>query len=421
MKVLWFTNNLLPKIAEENGIKASVNEGWVEGMLDAFRLSEDDIEICLACSQTEIKNTLQGVTSTYRYYAYYEKSRNSYDSNLQKDLIKIIKEFNPDIIHIMGSEYPHTYSAILAAEECGLLERTIISIQGLLFYIHMHLEEEYKSLKGIHPSLRDMIKGGGIRKLSKEYYYRKEYEKKAFQLAQHVIGRTDWDKKASYLLNPKLQYHFNNEVLREPFYEGDIWSLERCEKHAIFFSQISNPIKGFHYLLEALPIVKKYYGDVKVYVAGSDVFKSQERLSKGRRTEYVNYIFGLIEKNNLKENIIFCGSLNSIEMKERYIKSHIFISSSIIENSPNSVCEAMILGVPVISSNVGGVSSIISNNEGLLYPVHESYILAANILELFSNNDLCEEISKKAREKALQRHDKNRNAKDLASIYRSCL
>ena len=71
------------------------------------------------------------------------------------------------------------------------------------------------------------------------------------------MGRTTWDQACTYLINPKVKYHFCNETLRSEFYK-DRWKVENCNKHTIFISQASYPIKGFHKFLEALVQVKTF-------------------------------------------------------------------------------------------------------------------------------------------------------------------
>ena len=64
------------------------------------------------------------------------------------------------------------------------------------------------------------------------------------------------------------------------------------------------------------------------------------------------------------------------------LKSDIFVSASHIENSPNNVAEAMILGMPCIATFAGGTSSYIEDNKnGILY-VNKSikFVLLINVL-----------------------------------------
>lgn len=47
-------------------------------------------------------------------------------------------------------------------------------------------------------------------------------------------------------------------------------------------------------------------------------------------------------------------------MIEQYLKAHIFVCPSSVENSPNSLGEAQLLGVPCIGSIAGGIPSMLS-------------------------------------------------------------
>lgn len=73
-------------------------------------------------------------------------------------------------------------------------------------------------------------------------------------------------------------------------------------------------------------------------------------------------------------------------MKERYLKSQVFVLPSSIENSPNSLGEAMLLGVPCIASDVGGVRCLMTHSvEGLIYPADDPRLLAYDICEMFAH------------------------------------
>jgi len=92
--------------------------------------------------------------------------------------------------------------------------------------------------------------------------------------------------------------------------------------------------------------------------------------------------------------------------------------SSSIENSPNSLGEAMLLGVPCVASDVGGVVDMMTHREeGYIYPFDENYMLAYYIMKIFNEEDFVEKISKNARKKALATHSQVSNTKDLINIY----
>ena len=120
---------------------------------------------------------------------------------------------------------------------------------------------------------------------------------------------------------------------------------------------------------------------------------------------------------------MFLGSLNANEMKERFLKSNAFISPSMMENSPNSVGEAMLLSMPVISSDVGGVRNLMNEEEGFIYPSLDKKALIETVKKCFSQNGSREqkEMCEKAGTKARITHDGDTNYKRLLEIYESII
>ncbi len=242
-------------------------------------------------------------------------------------------------------------------------------------------------------------------------------EVRTLQNAQFVIGRTIWDKACVLNINPKLVYYPCNETLRPVFYTKQ-WNIESCEKFSIFVSQGSYPIKGLHFMLEALNIIKKSFPEVKLYIAGENYMGSTTIKQRLRKASYQKFIESLIREYNLEEHIFFTGQLNEVEMCSQYLKSHVFVCPSTIENSPNSLGEAMILGVPIVSSFVGGIPDlIIHNQEGFLYQHDAFYMLAHHVMKLFDDEVLCQNVSENTRKHALQTHNVERNIRQLVEIY----
>jgi len=179
-------------------------------------------------------------------------------------------------------------------------------------------------------------------------------------------------------------------------------------------SQGNSPIKGLNCALETIAILKKTYPDVKLICAGYK--KDKKRLIE--YSSYELYIESLIKRYGLMENVCFTGILNEDRMIEYYLSSNVYLSSSSIENSSNSICEAMLLGMPIVASFVGGTPSLIENRkEGLLYPFNEPYMAAAMISTIFSNDQFAINMGENARRRALINHDKGKNYNDLIKIY----
>lgn len=93
-----------------------------------------------------------------------------------------------------------------------------------------------------------------------------------------------------------------------------------------------------------------------------------------------------------------------------------------IENSPNNLCEAMIIGVPCVATYAGGTPSILENNiEGILVQDGDPWAMAGAILELAESPDIAVQFGNKAREKALKRHDRGRIINDLMNVYNNII
>jgi len=277
----------------------------------------------------------------------------------------------------------------------------------------------FKAIYGT--TLRNILRRDNIFGLKRTFVIRGKNEIEAIKKTSHVIGRTTWDRACILQINPNAQYHFCNETLREEFYYHQ-WDISKCEKHSIFLSQGQYPVKGLHYMLEAMPLILSRFPDTKLYVGGKDIIKSNTLKDKLVMTYYGKYIKNIINELRLENNVIFTGFLNEKSMCERYLRSHVFVCPSSIENSPNSLGEAMILGVPCVASYVGGIPDMLNHGEeGFIYQTDAPYMLAHYICEIFANDSLAMKFSRNARKHASRTHNMEINTKRLIEIYKTIL
>lgn len=427
MRVLWLCNIMLPFIAKSLGHKIVVKEGWLSGLAGKLIANQDrnhvTLAICFPASQDWgivkgdtslfVKNKAQGID----YYIFREDTDHPehYDAAMEESLAAIIADFSPEIIHIFGTEYPHTLACVKAFGHPG---RTLIGIQGLCSAIaEVYMADLPYSVQKKR-TFRDIVKKDGLKDQQAKFAKRGEFEKQALSIVGHVTGRTDFDREMTKKFAPQAKYHFMNETLREDFYH-DSWNIDRIERHSIFLSQGNYPIKGLHYLLNVLPEILEEYEETVVYVAGDVITAHNSIKDKIKLSGYGKFLLKQIKRHNLEKHVKFVGRLQSDRMCARFLKTHVFLCPSAIENSPNSVGEAMLLGVPVVSANVGGVHNLVYDGiDGFLYTKDKPTQLKDAILRIFEDDKLAMYLSSNARRHALRTHDPETNYRTLLEMYR---
>ncbi len=447
MKVLWLCNMMLPMIAEQFGFKASNKEGWLSGLADVMlsHQAQNGIELYIAFPAPDgfmrknINLAIHDLTirgCALRCYGFKEDTLNAhiYDEKLEDIMESILNDAHPDMIHCFGTEYPHTLAMCRKVLDKS---RILITIQGLCSVYANVFEADLPWDAVVKVTLRDFLKKDSIPEQKAKYISRGENEIEALMLAGNIGGRTDWDKHYAKEIHPGAKYYVMKETLRAGFYEGR-WDKDACEKHSIFLSQGDYPIKGLHYMLLAMPKILKSYPDARVYVAGNSVISYRTLKDKIKISAYGKYLRSLMDKYSLDDKVVILGKLDSGEMKKQYLKSSLFVCPSAIENSPNSLGEAMILGMPCVTANVGGIPSIFDDGrDGIMYTgtgcsensfdrdyykgTDSLYGIADNladaVIKMWSSENKEAEYCKNAREHALTDHDRQANYEQTLKVY----
>ena len=413
MNILWVTNIALPEASLLMNEKPTPFGGWFVSA-SARLADEDSIELSIAFPKNGLRTVQILKGEKINYYAFPLVSEKDVSFNKRNTYLeKILNEAKPGIVHIFGTEYAHILAFVRVCQK----DNVVISIQGLTSVISRHFMSGLPEKVQKKFTLRDFIKQDNLKQQQRKFINRGEIEIEALQKVKHIIGRTTWDRACTYQINPDAKYHFCNETLRDEFYKYS-WDINNCEKHSIFVSQGTYPIKGLHFMLEAMPLVLNRFPNTKLYVGGQNITKADTLKDKIKISSYGKYIKELIGRYNLGKSVVFTGILDEQQMSERYLKSHVFVCPSSIENSPNSLGEAMLLGVPCVASDVGGVIDLLTHKEeGFVYQTDAPYMLAHYVCEIFANDDLALQFSKKARKHAMITHDAQTNLNTLLSIY----
>lgn len=147
--------------------------------------------------------------------------------------------------------------------------------------------------------------------------------------------------------------------------------------------------KGLETLLDAMKILKKEFPAIRLTVAGDGNLKS----------EYETYA----AQNDLKSDVTFLGHLEGRELVKAYQEADVFALPTSNDSQPLVVLEAMAAGLPVVSTKIGGIPTMITDNEeGFLIEPHNPQILADKIGILLRDPQLRERFSKAARARAVE-------------------
>lgn len=411
MKLLWLCNNAPGVVRSHIAGKPASAVNWVDHVLSGLRQCGFSVRILFRGSGGEGQ-----IDAGCSYASFPEELPYVYRPELEETFREEIRAFQPDVIHSWGVEYDHALAMVNAAEKEGMLPHMVASIQGLCGFIAEHYADGIPEKVRKSCTFRDFIRKDNIEKQQEKFVLRGKLEAETVRKLHHVIGRTNWDRARAAQWNPDIQYHFCNETLREPFYE-DLWSYETCRKHRIFASSCSYPVKGFHYLLEAFAQVRKDYPDATLSVTGR-TFLPGDLKSKLRLGTYETYMGDLARKYHLEDHIEFLGDLSAVEMKAAFLDANVFALPSTMENSPNSLGEAMLLGLPCVAADVGGVGELMENDtEGYIYKPGDTHLLAQHIKAIFAMEDKAAALGQAARTHALRTHDPEKNLQDLMEIY----
>jgi glycosyltransferase involved in cell wall biosynthesis len=319
---------------------------------------------------------------------------------------KVVDDFNPDIIQTFGTENP--FGLIIP----HLNKPVIMHIQGFL------LVGERKYFTGIsrceqfrYTSLKDLLIMRGSYNGFFTFRKRAKIEEKVIASCNYFMGRTDFDKRIISLLSPKSTYYHCEEFIRKEFFEKQ-WNFPLRNEIKCISILNGTTYKGIDLLVESSMILKKHTKfTFRFKVCGVSL-----------NDEFVKILKKKYKKMASFENIEFLGKLTAAEIVTQLCDSNFYVHPSYMENSPNSICEAMVLGMPIVATNVGGLDSLITDKiEGLLVQEGDPYSFAATIVELTNNYKYAELLGKNAREKAIIRHNPKEIGMRLLDIYHRVL
>ena len=405
MRVLWLTG--VPSRYSSRG-SAYNGCGWVSS-LESEMASRVELGLAFVLNGEQGKTVRNGVT--------YYPVNNPFNAgragrlfkliaghSLERALLlsaygRIIDDFKPDVIQVFGTE--HVYGLTVRETDVP----SVIHIQGVLnAYLEHFLPDDM--------ILQDYFMSGktaaGI--FGKIYSYidvkrRARVEAKIMASARNFIGRTDWDRAQAARYNRNAAYYHVDEVLREPFYKAS-GTWKRPDSDVLVTTISEAPYKGMDVVLRTAAILKNRYGRNFRWLVFGNV-----------NVPFFEEFTGITCESCGVEP---AGVADAAKIASVLASASVYVHPSYNENSPNSLCEAQIVGTPVVASDIGGIPSLVEDSvTGMLAKAGDPVDFAAKIQSVLTSVKFAESLSVQEVRTALSRHDKASIVNDLLNVYRS--
>lgn len=403
MKVLWFS--VTPSLYDEKKYG-----GWIASLERIVRQNREEVELGIAFeyNASEFKVTKNGVT----YYPMnvsntirdrlVEKVDFEYKwKRVRMKMLKVIEDFKPDVIQCFGSEW--LYGLITGYTDVPV----VIHMQGFSNIYNESSELVYSDWEYIrcnHYNPKVTFTTLTNRRKNEDSLAK---ERHLMKINKFFMGRTAWDRAIVENYSPESKYFYCPEALRPEIYNAAKWNPKRSNTMRLVTITQAGTLKGNEIILRTARILKEQFGfDFEWSVAGNtEAFRIAEKKTGIKHEKYNVSLLGMIDADTVANTL---G------------ESDAYIHPAIIDNSPNSLCEAQVVGCPVIAANVGGIASLVEDGKtGMLYPYNEPHMLAFKIMKLRSEKDIAKMMSENEIKTATERHNPEKIYSYLLRIYNS--
>jgi glycosyltransferase involved in cell wall biosynthesis len=405
LKVLWFS--LSPGLSASHLKNSYMGLGWLKALESNI---QDKVDLSIVFYHNEDINPFTMGSTKYYPIKCYKKGKasemlarisNSLESDKHIDtFLKVINSVKPDVIHVHGTETNY-----------GLIQKrtnipVVLSIQSIItVYNHKYFSTINYNHVMKYSHIKEFLLFRSFNNVYRRFNKMARRELDIYSNTKHVIGRTAWDRRVASVLAPTAFYYHNDEILRYGFYQHR-WSPPQNSKMVLFTTNGPDIYKGIETLLQCASLLDAIDISYEWRVAG---------LSK---TEEIVTIAAKVIRKPVSMNIKFLGTMSEDNLITQLLQANIYVATSHIENSPNSLCEAQILGIPCIATNAGGTSSLIEDGkEGIVIQDGDPFVMAGAIIEMAKDDKKAITYGKNARKTALERHDPQKITQDLLNIY----
>ena len=394
MKVMWITFAPIGKAAQILYGTSTQSGGWVDATLESLipYINEKKLELQVIALDVNEKIVTDEQTGVVYRTVNVGRNRGKRGDKQDKEKFKaIIDEFAPDVIQVWGTEFTFGIDVIEAAGDIPVC----FYIQGVMESLVKHPLGDIDEFKlFMQLGLTSIFKFRSLKKWHKINARHVTLEKEMISKSAGLILDNEWTKAQYRNCTDKF---YNVPLAANKVFSEKEWNLENCERHTLFtIAGGICPQKGIHDAVLAVAQLKEKYPDIKLYIPGGISSRKPKFLYD---TVFIRHIRKIIKTYGLEDNICFTGRLTPNEMAERMSLSNAFVMPSCVETHSSSLREAMLVGMPCVSADVGSVPEFVNHAEnGFIYRYAEVDTLAYYIDKIFSDDSLAKNIGKEAKE-----------------------
>lgn len=309
-----------------------------------------------------------------------------------KDIMDIVCSLSPDIVHIHGTGLI-SYKLYRAFQKRGV--KLMLTVHGLLHVEKTNALKRKFSLKRLY-----------------QYVVQSITEFRLLNRAKQIIVDT------GYVAEQIRQYHREHKICRLPNVHvipqgiNEYFLSLKCNRDSNVILSVGSISrrKGHMLLLKAFDQVCKQVPNAKLVIAG--VLAEQD---------YFDELQAYINQSPNNENISLLINLPQEQLYELYQQAYVFALHSQEESQGIALVEAMAMGLPIVSTKVGGIPYVVQNGEtGLLANYSDIERFAHNMTVLLKNQNQYDQMSFRAIQNA-QRYTWENIADEVVRLYREIL
>ena len=334
------------------------------------------------------------------------------DSKTIANILKCVEEFSPNLVHVWGTE---SFWGLLTARKV-IQKVALLELQGFkhaiakVYHGGLSIREQIACI-----GLKEILRRSMIFQDRKRFEEWGVFEKEIIFQHNYIAVQSKWSESQVKYIKPSSTLFAIDSPVRSQFYIARPWQFSGS--YQIFCSAAySAPFKGLHVAIRAIAMLNNFFPKVKLRIAGALQKKGL------RRDGYISWLNREIKRLKIEPNVEWLGALDAVKLVEAMSAAAVVLVPSYIESYCLTMMEAMIIGVPVVASYVGGLPSNAKDEESALFFSPGDEAMCAYQLErVFVDRGLAVQLSEKARKIALERNNRERIVKNQLDIYRTII